>query len=535
MSGPLVSIRLIPAEVLVEIFSWLSVLAPTNFAAEHMPGYKKLEWLVITHVCSFWRNLAINSPSLWTRVDTTMGREWVQAFLTRSKTTSITFSNFCLPTSAKDTRITIANEILPAQLERMQVLMLRQPLSGPPHPALLRPAPLLEVLTLLGDFLSLAEGEWALFQAPRLRHVQVLSCSSFPWKSFHVRNLSSLCLAQKFERLIDQHRPDPHELLEALRSTVQLKRLCLEETLPRFDDAHVQDLDLPMLQVLRIHGLVSDVVGFLTHLRPSHIELDVSCRGLNPTDESTDALLRVLATHQTAFDDKPFQAVCLTTRLSIRSPWAYVHAAREIVGHEWQPPLHYPREYFVEDTDAARRRGWELDPRFRGYCDSPLTQSFSLTLNFTRLSDGVKDVVDKATHSLLLQTAQLLVYDQVVDPARDILPPETLNRPFTYFPNVRQLRIGHNIFASFIRALNAQDMPKLEDIYFPDLTPAYWQNVMGSLAKINQFVSDRDKMGRRVRSLYLKDKGAHVKAWGNVGKGGTRIPPRLAHIVKELA
>lgn len=478
----------------------------------------------------------MNSPRLWTRIDAgEMGRRWVDAFLARSKTTPIHFTNFCMPTSPKDVRLTITEDVLPVYLERMQALILRQRLAGPPHPAVLRRAPLLEVLTLFGDFLTLSESGWQSFEAPRLRHIQVLSCSSFPWKSLSLVNISSLCLVQNIERLIDQEGPDVHEFASALRSMYRLERLCLEETLPSLSWAGTQQVDLPRLQALRVHGQISRVVEFLAHLRPRRLELDVACREIDATDGSCDDLSRLLAASTTTFDEVPLpvQAASITSRLSTRSPWIYVHVSRVSVDQDWEPPRHYPREYFIEDLEAARRRRWKLDDRFREYCDTPLTNSFSLTLSFPRLSQETKEVINRTLGGLPLRTAQLLIYDQVVDP-QDIFATDTIDRPFTFFHNVKHLRIARNIFAAFIRALNAQDMPKLEHIYFPDLTPTYWQNVMGSLAKLNAFVSDRDKMGRRIRSLYLRDKDAHLPAWRDVGKGGTRIPARLAHIAKEI-
>ncbi|KZV72447.1 hypothetical protein PENSPDRAFT_750898 [Peniophora sp. CONT] len=539
MLGPSAPIRGLPVEVLADIFLWLVVLCPVNFDAERVPAHSKIGWLVITQVCSLWRNLSIDSPRLWTRVDGTMGREWVHVFLARSKTAPITFTNFYLPTiSRKDPRITIADEVLPVHLARMQVLVLRQPVSGPLHPALLHRAPLLEVLTLFGDFLLLAESDWEFFEAPQLQHLHVLSCSSFPWKSLSIRNLCSLTLVQNIDRLIDQRGPDAQDFVTALRGMSQLGQLCLENSLPSSPWSNIGNFKLPRLRALRIHGQLLQVVDFLTHLHPSRIELDVACRDAL-IDNSPYDLLRMLATHLNVFDEGvplPFQAVFLTQRLTSRSPWIYIHAIRHIVDQGWEPARYYPRDFHVEDLDAARKRRWELDDRFLGYCDTPSTQSFSLTLNFMRpSSEDLQDFINRTLASLPIQTAQLLVYDQVVD-ARDIFATATIDRPFANFLGVRSLRVGRDIFPAFIRSLNAQDMPKLEHLYFPDLTPAHWENVMGGLTKLHEFVADRDKMGRRVRSLYLVDKDAHVRAWSHIARGrmGPRVPARLVQVVKEL-
>ncbi|KZV73615.1 hypothetical protein PENSPDRAFT_732804 [Peniophora sp. CONT] len=57
----------LPAEVLSHIFA----LARDVWARKHAEGERTYDigWICVTHVCSFWRNVALGTPSLWTTID----------------------------------------------------------------------------------------------------------------------------------------------------------------------------------------------------------------------------------------------------------------------------------------------------------------------------------------------------------------------------------------------------------------------------------------------------------------------------------
>ncbi len=67
-----------------EILSWIFEL----LKAAYYP-YNSLEWIKATHVSTYWREVAMDSPTLWD--DPPLANpEWQQEMLERSKTTSLT-------------------------------------------------------------------------------------------------------------------------------------------------------------------------------------------------------------------------------------------------------------------------------------------------------------------------------------------------------------------------------------------------------------------------------------------------------------
>lgn len=74
----------LPAEVLSQIFTWnmLSHYRHTLQPSEHR---RSLDWILVSHVCQYWREVAINSPQLWVYPPSHLYR-WAAEMLLRSKT-----------------------------------------------------------------------------------------------------------------------------------------------------------------------------------------------------------------------------------------------------------------------------------------------------------------------------------------------------------------------------------------------------------------------------------------------------------------
>jgi hypothetical protein len=78
----LLPISRLPPEIMCRIFSLAQI--PSSLVDKPNP----LEWITLTYVCRRWRNIAVNSPSLW--VAPPMGyRKWVEEMLRRSKESSL--------------------------------------------------------------------------------------------------------------------------------------------------------------------------------------------------------------------------------------------------------------------------------------------------------------------------------------------------------------------------------------------------------------------------------------------------------------
>lgn len=77
----LLPIARLPPEILGEIFSFY-LLATKAIDSWSSQDYR---WLVVTHVCHHWREVALNTPGLWTVIAVPGNLERTQAYISRSK------------------------------------------------------------------------------------------------------------------------------------------------------------------------------------------------------------------------------------------------------------------------------------------------------------------------------------------------------------------------------------------------------------------------------------------------------------------
>ncbi|KAF9477340.1 hypothetical protein BDN70DRAFT_862036, partial [Pholiota conissans] len=86
----------LPPEILCSIFAWVRD-SDSGDLVEDEEGILtskslKIPWIQVTHVCSHWRNVALNSPELWSRVFPFRNITWLKEMLLRSKEASLSFT-----------------------------------------------------------------------------------------------------------------------------------------------------------------------------------------------------------------------------------------------------------------------------------------------------------------------------------------------------------------------------------------------------------------------------------------------------------
>ncbi|KAF7424628.1 hypothetical protein PC9H_009936 [Pleurotus ostreatus] len=170
--------RKLPPEILAQIFGIVV------YSARGVSDYP-LSWVAITYVCSSWRNVALDEPSLWTDF-TNVHLKWVREVFARSKaaTLRVRVGGYSMDSRR---RFRFLIEDMNAAPERLKALEVE---SNSSFLALLnKPTPFLEALTVNAaevtfpsDFLGGC--------APRLHYVK--SCASLPADASWLANLTSL-------------------------------------------------------------------------------------------------------------------------------------------------------------------------------------------------------------------------------------------------------------------------------------------------------------------------------------------------------
>lgn len=170
----------LPPEILAAIFVHLS---EPDSSEDERSGFVQ-DLFSVTHVCRFWRQVAINAPELWSEITTT-SLEIVETFLERSKT--VPLNVYFRPVNQK-----ILRSVAPHTHRFRQLTVSAPRFPGPePFASLTNPAPLLETLVISCP----ADLQPRILfddQAPRLRELLVFTTGL--WLKNQLGNLTSLHL-----------------------------------------------------------------------------------------------------------------------------------------------------------------------------------------------------------------------------------------------------------------------------------------------------------------------------------------------------
>ncbi|KAI0316948.1 hypothetical protein OF83DRAFT_1172418 [Amylostereum chailletii] len=76
----------LPDEILAHIFHHLSAMeVPRSSYKPKPPPGQAIGWILVTHVCRRWREVALHNPALWSSVNFDLGSTWAQEMARRSK------------------------------------------------------------------------------------------------------------------------------------------------------------------------------------------------------------------------------------------------------------------------------------------------------------------------------------------------------------------------------------------------------------------------------------------------------------------
>lgn len=315
----------LPPEVLSCIFSFHAINQPIPsdpiynpddpFPSSPSPTRVGLGWITATHVCRYWRQVALADPNLWRTIVFDLGAEWAEEMLARSKATLIFYSRDLSFQPRISRRRSLDDEVtLRKHLSHVRRLVL----SGSPESlepavrALTTPAPHIESLELLRNAphfrelcITLPPDIFA-HKAPKLRHVTLFGCT-VPWDSSLFHDLTHLDIrvppVVPFPRSAPAAQtdilavPSLDRLLSILEAMPSLEILTLGNCLPRRDSTS-RVVSLRHMTKLSLEGSLSETVAVLERVSlPGSASLSLRCPDHNPLDGLLDTLISLLAAH----------------------------------------------------------------------------------------------------------------------------------------------------------------------------------------------------------------------------------------------
>ncbi|KDQ31498.1 hypothetical protein PLEOSDRAFT_1102462 [Pleurotus ostreatus PC15] len=275
--------RNLPPEILSTIFGILH---------SEITQYSYQEWIVVTHVCRTWRNIALDDPSLWSDI-TVVPTNWIPEAFARSKAAPLTLGQGGFYDRGK-TLDFIYKHVAehPERIKRLYIHGEEDFIN-----TLTKPAPFLEHVDISPDMEFPPDFLGGV--APRLKSV---SCQSLPLEATWLANLTRLeCFqvhlgAVYMSNLISLelgydwvaldaaggviHCVDIDLLLSALQNMPLLQQLCL--TLPRNMSNAPSNRSAPIhhhhLRDITVHLRKPKSAVIFNHLRVDSIErLEITC------------------------------------------------------------------------------------------------------------------------------------------------------------------------------------------------------------------------------------------------------------------
>ena len=265
------ALRLLP-EILAIIFSFHADANPTNPAGDEIVprgmtvAQFRLAWITVTHVCSLWRQVALEYRTLWTYHRFNLGPEWTTEMLRRAGDSplNLSFSQGIVPFLPPKVD---AADIISRLLPRVSGLTIDGEACTPTVlESLTLPAPLISSLTISsGHFAVLPR---SLFKdiAPKLRHLFLRN--ALPLTTVALTRLKGLSIS------IDRHMdtsdiPSYADLFNILQAMSDLESLMLTGCLPLDPFPHYleeQKVRFPKLRHLHLNGNVQGFRQLLEHL-----------------------------------------------------------------------------------------------------------------------------------------------------------------------------------------------------------------------------------------------------------------------------
>jgi len=297
----LAPISALPPELLSRIFHF--------HAQDARPWYEgqPLGWIWVTHVCQYWRQVALNDSSLWATITGCLLRvRWISEMLVRARKVPLVIDMF-----SPDSPEVLSK--LPPHISRTRELRLDG--LSMLHSQGVREICALEAPTLEHFELGICElvnpvtfHEFAgttLFkgQAPKLRTFS-LAQVSIPWSLIPHGQLTQLEITNYYYGGISNtdgsSLNDLNQFIDLLIDSPDLEVLVLKCCLPTMlsEASHGQPIHLPRLSRLSLGGPTASIANLLKMLKlPSSATLHLRCISENSSTHHVNVILPLVSAH----------------------------------------------------------------------------------------------------------------------------------------------------------------------------------------------------------------------------------------------
>ncbi|KAH9936656.1 uncharacterized protein B0H18DRAFT_1206904 [Fomitopsis serialis] len=326
----------LPAEILSEVFLYAAAVDGSDAYSSVWPTWTLYGWICVSHVCKYWRFVALSCPALWCNLTVTR-REWTTELLARSKKVplyvTMTYPVEDVPAfgssrplvheESEETAALVLSHL--ARIRSLSVTV-KRPLPDRTLQLLDGPVSLLESLTIQYGYAphtSSAEHHHTQSLvhragAHRLRRLEVHNLH-LQWNQFLLAQLTHLTITgvvqQRYKALVDAPN-----MLDALSQMSLLEELVIETSLAApFDQTVVPTAStrasLPHLRHLRVRETPSNCACLLMYLEtPSLSRLSLQLEG--DTTPFGAALLTAVATKMASL------GTFLTLRADFSGHWS---------------------------------------------------------------------------------------------------------------------------------------------------------------------------------------------------------------------
>ncbi|KAI0045419.1 hypothetical protein FA95DRAFT_125414 [Auriscalpium vulgare] len=276
-SNELAPVSRLPPEILSLVFASLSYTQPPRQLHRCKDPTQKSFWVVVTHVCRRWRQVALEQRCLWARIQIPMGKAWARAFLERAGSLPLSIvqdqaSHYGL---LENRVLQFVTKNLP-RVKDLQICIPRAHMFQAEQ-VLQIPAPMLESLDVkFPHYVPADDGILFGVHAPRLRHLRIVGWR-FPWTSPILQDLVTLDLHYTSSYLCHSTDLVPlATIISALKNVPQLEQLAVHLALPERDATANLLAELPSLTSLRVTGMMGNTLLFLRHLIfPPNVEVSL--------------------------------------------------------------------------------------------------------------------------------------------------------------------------------------------------------------------------------------------------------------------